>query len=108
MVLVLGSIMAAETGLLLAAVMKNTSSLFAVMKFFGIFFYAPVIIYLFPQIPQWIGRIFPTYYIVQPIIDISQRGGGWPEIATNVIILVGLDIVLVGVVMFFARRAVQH
>lgn len=108
LVLVLGSIMAAETGLVLAAVMKNTSSLFAVMKFFGIFFYAPVIIYLFPQIPQWIGRIFPTYYIVQPVVEISQRGGGWPEIAANVFILIGLDIVLAGVVAFFARRAVQQ
>ena len=108
LVLVLGSVMAAEIGLVLAAVINDTTSLFAVMKFFGILLYAPVIVYLFPQIPQWIGRIFPTYYIVQPIIDISQRGGGWPEIATNVIILVGLDIVLAGVVMFFSRKAVQH
>lgn len=108
LVLVLGSIMAAETGLLLASVLKDTSTLFAVMKFFGIFFYAPVLIYLFPQIPQWIGRIFPTYYIVQPIVDISQRGGGWPEIAANVFILVGLDIVLAGVAIFVARKAVQH
>lgn len=108
LVLVLGSIMHAEIGLVLASVLKDTNSLFAVLKLFGIFLYAPVLIYLFPQIPQWIGRIFPTYYIVQPIVDISQQGGGWPEIATNVIILVGLDIVLVGVVMFFARKAVQH
>lgn len=108
LVLVLGSIMHAEIGLVLASVLKDTTSLFAVLKFFGILLYAPVLIYLFPQIPQWIGRIFPTYYIVQPIVDISQRGGGWPDIATNVIILVGLDIVLVGVVMFFARKAVQH
>lgn len=108
LVLVLGSIMHAEIGLVLASVLKDTTSLFAVLKFFGILLYAPVLIYLFPQIPQWIGQIFPTYYIVQPIVDISQRGGGWPEIATNVIILVGLDIVLVGVVMFFARKAVQR
>lgn len=108
LVLVLGAIMAAEIGLVLAAVIKDTSSLFAVVKFFGIFLYAPVIVYLFPQIPQWIGRIFPTYYIVQPIIDISQRGGGWPEIATNVFILIGLDIALAGVAMFLARRAVQR
>ena len=108
LVLVLGAIMAAEIGLVLAAVIKDTSSLFAVVKFFGIFLYAPVIVYLFPQIPQWIGRIFPTYYIVQPIIDISQRGGGWPEIATNVFILIGLDIALAGVVALLAPRTVQR
>jgi len=108
LVLVLGSIMAAEIGLALAAVIRDTTSLFAVMKFSGILLYAPVIVYLFPQIPQWIGRIFPTYYIVQPIIDISQRGGGWPEIATNVLILVGLDVVFAGVVALLARRTVQR
>ncbi|MCK4723246.1 MAG: ABC transporter permease, partial [Dehalococcoidia bacterium] len=60
LVLVLGSIMHAEIGLVLASVLKDTTSLFAVLKFFGILLYAPVLIYLFPQIPQWIGRIFPT------------------------------------------------
>jgi len=108
LVLVLGSIMHAEIGLVLASVLKDTNSLFAMLKFFGILLYAPVLIYLFPQIPQWIGRIFPTYYIVQPIIDISQRGGGWPEISANVFILIGLDIALAGVVMFIARKAMQH
>jgi len=108
LVLVLGSIMHAEIGLVLASVLKDTNSLFAMLKFFGILLYAPVLIYLFPQIPQWIGRIFPTYYIVQPIIDISQRGGGWPEISANVFILIGLDIALAGVVMFVARKAKQY
>ena len=108
LVLVLGAIMAAELGLLLGVLVKNTTSLFAVVKFGGLLLYAPAFIYLFPQIPEWIGRIFPTYYVIQPIVEISQRGGGWPDIAMNVFILIGLDLILIGVVMLALKRTKQY
>ena len=107
LVLVLGAIMAAEIGLVLGTLVKDFTSLFAIWKFGGILLFAPVFIYLFPQIPEWIGRIFPTYYIVQPIVDISQRGGNWSDIAANVFILIGIDLILIGVVMFTLKKAKQ-
>jgi ABC-2 type transport system permease protein len=82
--------------------------MFAIWKFGGILLFGPAIIYMFPQIPQWIGRIFPTYYLLQPIIEISQQGGGWADIATNVFILLGLDMVLIGVLMYILRRTKQY
>ncbi len=107
LVLALGAIMAAEIGLLCGALMKDITTLFAVWKLGGILLFGPAFVYMFPQIPQWIGRLFPTYYLLQPIIAISQRGSGWSNIATNVLILVGLDLVLVGVVVFALRRTKQ-
>lgn len=104
LVLVLGAIMAAEIGLVLGTLVKDFTSLFAIWKFGGILLFAPVFIYLFPQIPEWIGRIFPTYYIVQPIVDISQRGGNWSDIAVNVLILIGIDLILIGVVVLTLKR----
>jgi len=62
---------------------------------------------MFPQIPQWIGKLFPTYYLLQPIIEISQGGVGWSNVATNVLILVGLDLILVGVVVLALKRTKQ-
>ena len=108
LVLALGAIMAAEIGLLCGAFLKNITALFAVWKTGGILLFGPAIVYMFPNIPQWIGRIFPTYYILQPIIDISQQGGGWSDIATNVFILVGLDLILIGVVTYVLRRTTQY
>jgi hypothetical protein len=32
-------------------------------------------LYVFPQIPAWIGKVFSTYYLLAPIIEISQNGG---------------------------------
>lgn len=96
MTLALGSILASEFGLLLGAYIKDINTLFATMKGIGILFYAPAVVYLFPEIPEWIGRIFPTYYIVQPVVEISQQGAGWSDISLEIFILVG--IILVGLV----------
>jgi ABC-2 type transport system permease protein len=104
LVLALGGIMAVEVGLILGILLKDFTSLFTIWKTAGIILFAPVFIYLFPEIPTWIGRIFPTYYIVQPIVDISQLGGGWPEIAVNVFVLIGLDIILLGLVAFILSK----
>ncbi len=107
-VLGLGAVLAALFGLVLGLLVKDINTLFATIKGIGILLYAPVIVYMFPQIPQWIGKVFPTYYLIQPIIEISQRGGSWPDIATNVFILVGLDLILFGVVMLTLRRTRQY
>jgi len=107
LVLALGAIMAAEVGLLCGALMKDITTLFAVWKLGGILLFGPAIIYMFPQIPQWIGKLFPTYYLLQPIIEISQGGVGWFNVATNVLILVGLDLILVGVVVLALKRTKQ-
>lgn len=108
MLLALGAIMAGEIGLICGALIKDVTTLFAVWKSGGILLFGPAIIYMFPQIPQWIGRIFPTYYLLQPIVDISQRSGNWSDIALNVFILIGLDLILIGVVMLVLKRTKQY
>jgi ABC-2 type transport system permease protein len=107
-VLALGAVMAVELGLICGAFIKDITTLFTIWKSAGIVLFAPAFVYLFPQIPQWIGKIFPTYYILQPIVDISQRGAGWPEIALNVSILIALDVVLAGVVVLVTRKTMQR
>jgi len=44
---------------------------------------------------------------LQPIIEISQGGGGWPDIATDVLILVGLDLLLIGVMVLVLKKTSQ-
>lgn len=107
-VLGLGAIMAASIGLLLGAFIKDIDTLFAVLKSIGILIYAPAIVYLFPGIPQWIGKIFPTYYLIAPVLEISQRGATWPDVALEVFILIGLIVALLAVVAVAVRRLSQH
>jgi ABC-2 type transport system permease protein len=100
--------MAAGIGLLAGSLAKDLMSFSAVMKVMGILLYAPAIFFMFPDIPQWIGKIFPTHYIVNPIVEISQRGGGWPEIAVDTFILVGFNVALVALIAFTVSRKRQY
>ncbi len=103
--LTLGAVMAATFGVLLGAFVKDINTLFATIKGLGIVLYAPALIYLFPSLPQWIGRLFPTYYIIGPIVAITQEGATWADIRLDVSILLLLDLALIGVVAIIARRA---
>jgi ABC-2 type transport system permease protein len=103
--LVLGAIMAAAVGILLGAFVKDINTLFTVIKGTGLLLYAPVIVYLFPEIPQWIGRVFPTYYMIGPLIEITQEGGTFATVAPDLAILVVLDLLLIGVIAAVVARA---
>jgi len=94
LVLTLGAFMAATLGVLLGIFIQDMNALFATMKFMGLFLYAPAFVYLFPQAPPWIGRMFPTYYVMAPVMEITQRGGGWPEISWDILILVGVIVAM--------------
>jgi ABC-2 type transport system permease protein len=106
--LVLGAVMASTFGIMLGVFAKDVTSLFATNKAIGILYYAPAFIYLFPGIPQWIGRIFPTYYIVQPVVEISQQGGTWSDVALEAFILIGFILLMIGIVGILARRTAQR
>jgi ABC-2 type transport system permease protein len=51
-----------------------------------------------------VGKIFPTYYILQPIIEVSQQNGGWSDIAGNFFILVGIDVALIAILLIILQR----
>ncbi len=103
-VLALSALMAAAFGVLLGAFIKDISTLFAVIKGMGLLLYAPVFIYLFPGIPEWIGKLFPTYYMIGPIIDISQKNATWSQVAQDVYVLMGLILLLVALLTIVSRR----
>jgi ABC-2 type transport system permease protein len=105
LVLALGAMLSSQVGVLLGAYVKDINTLFATIKAFGIVLYAPALIYLFPEIPDWIGRIFPTYYIVNPVVAISQRNADWAGVRLDVIVLIGLNLALIGVAAVVVRRA---
>jgi ABC-2 type transport system permease protein len=103
----ISSIFAAAVGIIMGVLVKDINTLFTIMKSLGIFLYAPAFIFIFPDIPQWVAKIFPTYYTLNPIIELTMNNASWAKIATDVYILVGLTIALIGVAGFLARRALD-
>jgi len=87
LVLGLGAIMAAEIGLLAGAYIKDMNTLYAVWKFGGLLLFGPAIVFMFPQIPQWIGYLFPTFYVIKPVMDLSVSGLGFGSVALYLVIL---------------------
>ncbi|UCH58506.1 MAG: ABC transporter permease [Anaerolineales bacterium] len=103
----LSAAFAVTLGLLLGTFTNDINSLFTIIKGLGILLYAPAIVYLFPQIPEWVGKIFPTYYMLSPILRISQDGAGIAEVWSELAILAGLIIALAIVVSWLGARQAQ-
>lgn len=104
LVLGLGAIMAAEIGLLCGAFIKDLNTLFAVWKFGGILLFGPAIVFMFPQIPSWVGYIFPTFYVVKPVVDLSVSGQGFGGIILYVGILIAIIFVIAMILGAIVRR----
>lgn len=102
--LVLGTLFTVGLGLIAGVIMKDITDLVARMKMFNIFLMFPAFVILFPQIPQWIGRFFPTYYYIDPILAITQKGAGWSDVWWEAVILIVIDVVVV----FLAARILRE
>jgi ABC-2 type transport system permease protein len=107
-VLALGAAMAVQLGLLCGILIKDITTLFALWKLAGILLFGPAFVYMFPQLPEWVGKVFPTYYLIQPIVDIAQQSAGWSEIAGSVFVLVGLNLVLAIILVLATRKAMKY
>jgi len=101
--LLLGAIMAATISLMLGILVKDFTTLFSVWKSGGILLFFPDLVYIFPKIPQWLSKIFPTYYLITPIVEIVQKGAGWQEAWLNMTVLTGVDVLLIIILMVIIK-----
>lgn len=111
LVLWMGAVMAAEIGLLAGAFIKDINTLFALWKFGGLLLFGPAVIYMFPDIPQWIGYIFPTFYVTKPVVDLTVSGMGFGSVVVYLIVLsviiVMLALALGGITRRLSTRALS-
>lgn len=99
----LGAGVSAAFGVILGAFIKDINTLFAVIKGIGIVLYAPALISIFPELPQWIAQLFPTYYMIHPVVEISLNGGTLATVGVDLLVMVGLIGVLLLVIVAAAR-----
>jgi ABC-2 type transport system permease protein len=94
----LGAVMAATIGLLYGIAAPDTKVLFALIKTLGILIFAPALWYVFPEWPQWIAYLFPTYWLLNPIVEIGQQGAGlgdiWWQLAIGAAICAAMIVLL--------------
>jgi ABC-2 type transport system permease protein len=92
--LLLGTTFTVGLGLMAGVVMDNITDLITRVKVFGLILYFPALIIMFPQIPQWLGKFFPTYYFIDPIFSITQKGAGWSDVWWQAVILLACNVVV--------------
>ncbi|MFC1963604.1 ABC transporter permease [Chloroflexota bacterium] len=90
----LGTVMAVELGLIFSSFVNNVTTLFATARIAQIIIFVPALFYMFPWFPQWVAKIFPSYYFIQPIMDISQGSATWSDIFTSVFVLIGVNMII--------------
>lgn len=101
--LVLGTLFTVGLGLIAGVVMKDITDLVARMKLFNLVLLLPALVLFFPQVPQWIGKFFPTYYFIHPILTITQDGATWADVWWEAAVLIVVDIL----VLLLASRVLR-
>ncbi len=103
-VLVISGMFSAAVGIILGVLVKDINTLFTIIKSLGIILYAPALVYMFPELPQWIARLFPTYYMLHPILELTLNNAALADIVVDVYILLALTAALIAAAGLLARR----
>ena len=102
--LIIAGLMSAEFGLIYGTVAKDSRTLFTLMKTLNIFLLAPVVFYIFPEWPQWIAKIFPTYWLINPIFEIAVKNAILAEVGFELSIAIGICVLLGIPVLILKQR----
>lgn len=103
--LLIGSIMMAELGLILGSLVKDANSLYTAIKGAGVFIALPVIFIIWPTLPQWISKLAPTYYFLQPVYDIAINSMRLADFWLELVVACMICLALVPVVLRVGIRA---
>lgn len=104
LVVTMGAVMSSAIGIIMGSLVHNVDALLGLLKALGILLFAPGILEMFPQIPQWVGRLFPTYYMLNPLLEVSQKGAALGDIAVDLAILAAL----VGVLILVLTQVIER
>jgi len=102
--LFLATIMTLEIGLLFGIIAKDAKALFTLIKGTGFLLFTPAVFYIMPDLPQWIAKIFPTYWMIDPIYKVGVMGAGFADILFELFMALLICILLLPVVAFFAKK----
>lgn len=107
-VLLSASVYAALLGMVLGSVSSSTTTMFTISKASGIFMVGPVIFYLFPEWPQWIAKLFPAYWMIDPVWRVAIKGEGLSGVWVELVVTAGICAVLVVLIARLSTRMVER
>jgi ABC-2 type transport system permease protein len=103
-VLAVAGLMLVELGLVYGTVSKDITGVFTLIKGTAFLLLAPTVFYLFPNWPQWVAKLFPTYWVVNPVYAVTINRAGLGEVWVEVLIGLAMTALLALVVAATTRR----
>jgi len=103
-VIVIAAALTSMIGLLIGIYSKTATMLFTLIKSLGMFLFIPVVFYLFPEWPQWIAKLFPLYWIISPIWEVSVMGEPLSQVWSEMLIAVAITIALIPLMLLIKNR----
>lgn len=103
-VMVIAGLMLVAIGLIFGTVSKNVTGVFTLIKGTGFILLGPTIWYIFPNWPQWIAKIFPTYWVIDPVYQVTLNGAPLDAVWGNLGIALGVVVVLLVLVRLLTAR----
>jgi ABC-2 type transport system permease protein len=103
-VVAVGIIMPVEIGLLYGTASRDAKTLFTLIKTLNVVLFAPVVFYLFPDWPQWIAQLFPTYWVINPIFEIAIRDATLASVAGQLFVALVISAALLPLILVLGRR----
>lgn len=106
--LVVAALMCVEVGLLYGAGARDMKGLYALFKGLNLLLFAPVVFYLFPDWPQWLGKIFPTYWAIDPVFEVAVNGAGLSDVWVELVVALAIcEVLALGVATLIRRMRTQ-
>lgn len=103
-VVLVAASLSAMLGLVVGVFAKDSTIMFGIVKGMGIFLFAPTLFYVFPEWPQWIAKLFPLYWIIEPIWQVSVMGESISTVWFELTVAIGITLALVPLVVWLARK----
>jgi len=102
--LLLGALLAAGVGFLVASIARDFMTVIVVSMIIMIILIVPGFTVIFPgAFTGWIKAV-PAHYLVDTVHRVTNFGAGWSEVWRNILILVGFDAVIFGAGILVLRR----
>ena len=99
-----GAVVCNAIGLIYGTLAGNAKTLYTLVKSLNILLAGPILFYLFTGLPQWMAKIFPTYWFIDPLYSITLKGAGFSDVYFKLVIALVIGILLFIAVVPLSRR----
>jgi len=103
-ILIITSVFWALLGIVIGLLASNSQTLFAIIKGSGALFVGPVVFYIFPEWPQWIAKVFPSFWAIDPLWKILAEQASIRDVSGSLIIVAVLILVCMILISRLQKR----